>query len=1002
MLDRLRGFRLWRLITGLVVLVCLQPGDAYSLAAEPFLVKNSGQEPAGVAFSLHGKDAAARFLDGGVHLDLFHPQSPARIRIEFPGGEKTSPVGSDWLDAGFTYIRAGQDPIHTKACSGVRYQNVWPGVDVLFHTQGNQVKYELQLAAGVDPSSVSVRYRGADNLAVEPDGRLSVKAGGVVFHEDGLLVYQPTDAGPRTLDAAYRVSGDTVYFEVKGYDPSFPVVIDPEVSLLWSSFLGGAASYDSPKAIMATDDSLYVTGETYSADFPATPGAFSSSHKGLSDVFVARFSLDGSQLLQATFLGGTDDETAQALAVGPDGDIYISGFTFSNDFPVSTGAYDTTFNGGSDAFAARLSPDLSTLRYATYLGGNRSDSALGIAVNTLGQAVVVGQTDSANFPVTPGVLDTTHNGNLDAFVTILGADGASLVRSTFLGGSGSDWASSVLLGSDGNIYLAGLTQSGTFPVTPGVFQPSSGGGFDGFVASIKPNLSSLNYASYLGGSNADLVNGIALGSDGSLYATGVTRSSNFPTTPGVLQTSIAGAFENSFVSRISPTGSSLVYSTYLGAAQGDDRAFSVAVEPDGSVWVAGLTTSSGFPVTPDALSGSISGAQDGFIASLASDASSLRYGTFLGGGNLDFVAALSLKGNRLYVTGETFSSDYPTTPGAYKTAYSGLGDAFVTALSLTTEEPDTTPPTTPVVTAPFVALESGNELSASWISEDPESGIAQYFYAIGVTPTDPGSGYLLDWTSAGTDSGRTLNALALSSGTIYYWYVKAVNGQGLESAVGVSAGTVVVESILTQPGTAKLAADSDTVALSGVVVTSGEGQIEGRLYVQNPDRSSGIAVQGVPGFSVGDVVTLAGRITTQDGERIVLPVGMERTGSVPQPTPLTVGLAKAAGADFFYDAQSGAGQRGIDHPQGQSLTTTGLLVSFVGRVTAVNETGVSINDGSIAGPFGVRVSGEYKPEDLAVGAMLKVTGISSLYLEGGESYLLLRPRSSEDFDVLIP
>lgn len=1001
-LDRLRGFCLWYIISGLAVLACLQPSNASVQAGMPFLVKNSGQEPAGVSFTLHGKNAAARFLDGGVLVDLFHPQQPARLRLEFPGGLLTSPVGSQWLDAGLTYFRPGQAAIHTQACSSVRYQNVWQGVDVLFYTQGSQVKYELHLAAGVDPSSVSIRYRGADRLSVETDGRLAIQAGGSIFHEDGLLVYQPTVTGQRAVESAYRVSGDTVYFEVSGYDPTLPLVIDPEVSLLWSSFLGGAASYDAPKAIVATNDSLYVAGETYSADFPATSGALSTSHQGLSDVFVARFSLDGSQLLHATFMGGSDDETAQALALGPDGDVYIAGFTFSNDFPATTGAFDTTFNGGSDAFAARLSGDLSTLHYATFLGGNRSESALGLAVNSQGQAVVAGQTDSANFPTTPGVFDSTHNGNLDASVTILGADGASLVRSTFLGGSGSDWASSVILGTDGDIYLAGLTHSGTFPVTPGVFQPTSGGGFDGFVASLKPDLSSLNYASYLGGSNADLVNAIALGTDGSLFATGVTRSANFPTTPNALQTSLAGSLENSFVARISITGGSLVYSTYLGGAQGDDRAFDIAVEPDGSAWIAGLTTSSGFPVSPDAYSASLSGAQDGFIVNLSPDASQLQYGTFLGGSNLDFIAALSLKDSRLYVIGETFSADYPATASAYKTAYSGLGDAFIAAFSLTSEEPDATPPATPVVTVPYVALESSNQLSASWSSDDPESGIAQYLYAIGVTPADPGSGYLIDWTSADTDTGVTLDALALSKGTVYYWYVKAINGQGLQSQVGTSPGTVVVETILTQPGNAKLVADPDTVALSGVIVTAGEGQIAGRLYVQNPDRSSGIALQGGDGLSVGDIVSLAGLLTTVEGERMIVATGVEKTGAGAAPVPLTIGLAKAAGADFFYNSETGAGQRGIDHPQGRSLNTTGLLVSFVGRVTAVNEAGVYINDGSIAGPFGVRVSGEYKPEELAVGAMLKVTGISSLYLEAGESYLLLRPRSSEDFDVLIP
>jgi len=298
-----------------------------------------------------------------------------------------------------------------------------------------------------------------------------------------------------------------------------------------------------------------VTGVTFSSNFPTTLGAFQTSPSGGGDAFVTKLNAAGSALVYSTYLGGSNQDQGEAIAVDSVGDAYVTGFTKSTNFPTTFGAFQTTYGGGfTDAFVTKLNAAGSApLVYSTYLGGSDFDAPgeKGIRVDSVGDAYVTGVTRSTNFPVTSGAFQTAYGGGLDdAFVTKLNPTGSALVYSTFLGGNGDESGDGIAVDSAGNAYVTGFTQSTNFPTTSGAFQTTPGGGSDAFVTKLNAAGSALVYSTYLGGSGTDQGLTVAVDSAGSAYVTGQTFSTNFPTTPGAFQTSPGGG-QDAFVAKVS-------------------------------------------------------------------------------------------------------------------------------------------------------------------------------------------------------------------------------------------------------------------------------------------------------------------------------------------------------------------------------------------------------------------------------------------------------------------
>jgi len=392
-------------------------------------------------------------------------------------------------------------------------------------------------------------------------------------------------------------------------------------------------------------------------------------------------------LVYSTFLGGSGSDLGYGIAVDSSGNAYVAGFTASTDFPTTPGAFQTVLALGSDAFVTKLNPVGSApLVYSTYLGGNGADYGFAIAVDSLRNAYVTGQTDSTNFPTTPGAFQTGFgSGLVDAFVTKLNPTGSALSYSTYLGGGSFDSGQGIAVDGSGNAYATGYTLSTDFPTTPGAFQTTSGGSYDAFVTKLSPTGSApLVYSTYLGGSGIDVGSAIAVDTLGNAYVTGYADP-NFPTTTSAFQTTYGGGSADAFVTKLNPAGSApLAYSTYLGG-NGQDIGQAIAVDGSGNAYVTGYTDSVSFPTTRGAFQTTFGGGfYDSFVTKLSpTDSAPLVYSTYLGGSGIDvgYGIAVDSSGNA-YVGGYTNSTNFPTTTGAFQTTFGGgASDAFVTKLN---------------------------------------------------------------------------------------------------------------------------------------------------------------------------------------------------------------------------------------------------------------------------------------------------------------------------------
>jgi hypothetical protein len=466
-------------------------------------------------------------------------------------------------------------------------------------------------------------------------------------------------------------------------------------ALLYSTFLGGGRRDESRAIAVDAGGRAYVTGSTESSTFPTTPGAFDTSWNQssgpISDVFVTKLDSSGGSLAYSSYLGGSWSDSAFGIAVDGTGGVYVTGSTVSADFPTTAGAFDSTWNDGSDVFVTKIVPSGAELDYSTYLGGTfggggAAASGLGIAVDAAGSAYVTGSTASIDFPTTAGAFDSALNGNTDVFVTKLNSSGAELVYSTYLGGSGDEVGTGIAVDLSGSAYVTGYilffgaSSSANFPTTAGAFATRwKGGYYEAFVTKLESDGAALAYSTYLGGSGFDLARGIAVDAFGSAYVTGQTDAfGDFPTTPGAFGTNVNGATD-AFITKLNPSGGALEYSTLLGGGSNDFGA-SIAVDVGGEAYVTGPTDSTNFPTTAGAFDTSSFGG-DFFVTKLDRHGAALRYSTYVGGSSSDYSTSIAVDGRGIaYVTGYTASANFPTTPGAFDTSWNGSYDLFVTSL----------------------------------------------------------------------------------------------------------------------------------------------------------------------------------------------------------------------------------------------------------------------------------------------------------------------------------
>ncbi|MFT3746156.1 MAG: SBBP repeat-containing protein [Pyrinomonadaceae bacterium] len=584
----------------------------------------------------------------------------------------------------------------------VKYEKIYPGIDLVYYGNQRQLEYDLLVAPGADPSAIKLSITGAGKGTIDQNGDLLLRKNGDTVSWLKPIVYQESASGRVEVPASYSLrSGGIVAFELGAYDHSLPLVIDP--ILAYSTFLGGSGDENVFLSNIAIDGSgsAYVTGYTNSANFPVA-GAYQPVKSSGNDIFVTKINPSGTSIVYSTYFGGTGEDIRGAIAIDSSGNAYLTGDTTSDNFPVTAGAFQTTkganVSGFNDAFVTKLNPQGNGLVYSTYLGGNGGELGASIAVDNTGNAYVTGQAFGGTFP-TVNAYQATRTTSYMAFVSKLNSTGSSLLYSTFLGGNNDTYGGlSIAADNSGGAYVTGQSSATNFP-SSGSFQ-SHGGGFDAFVTKFNTNASgaaSLVYSSNLGGSGTDVGYSITIDASGNAYVSGQTNSTNFPTTAPI-QSSNAGGYD-AFVTKVNPSGSAKVYSTYIGGSL-NDVALAIDVDGSGNAFIAGNTASTNFP-TVGPLQIANGGGQDAIVAKVNAAGSALLYSTYLGGSGSDSGNGIVVDttGNA-YVLGSTASTNFPIT-GAFQSNYGGGGtDAFVTKIvdAASNPTPTPTPTSTPTPT----------------------------------------------------------------------------------------------------------------------------------------------------------------------------------------------------------------------------------------------------------------------------------------------------------------
>ncbi|TXH53954.1 MAG: T9SS type A sorting domain-containing protein [Bacteroidia bacterium] len=600
-----------------------------------------------------------------------------RILFELEGHNPEPGTESLQQQSGYYNYLIGNDPgkhaANVSLYKEVVVKDVYHGIDVRYYFDRGYLRFDYIVHAGANPDQIKFALKGSDSEYLE-DGALCYTTR---FGEVQLAELKTTQAS-KEIQSHFVHNGDVWQISLAAYDTKQPLIIDPlvystyiggssddrgygiEIDPSGNAYITGytnSSNYDVNSGVFQTtlgggydvfvtklnpdgttmiyftyiggtsDDygqgididisgNAYITVHTTSSDFDVTSGAFQTTFGGAYDCFVTKLNSAGTALFYSTYIGGNASDYSNRITINPSGNAYITGISGSTDYDVTSGAFQTTHGGGVyDVIVTKLNPDGTALVYSTYIGGSSSDFGRGIAIDPSGNAYIVGQTVSSDYDVTSGSYQTASEGGWDAFITKLESDGTALVYSTYIGGSNSDYGYGITLDPSGNAYITGYTGSTDYDVTSTAFQTTFGGAYDVFMTKLNPTGTALVYSTYIGGSNGDFGNEIAIDASGNAYTTGYTGSSDYDVTSGAFQTTFGGGFSDVFVTKLNHNGTGLVYSTYIGGSN-NDEALGITIDPFGNTYITGSTNSTDYDVTLGAFQTINGGDFDVFVTKL--------------------------------------------------------------------------------------------------------------------------------------------------------------------------------------------------------------------------------------------------------------------------------------------------------------------------------------------------------------------------------------------------
>ncbi len=682
---------------GLLILLLFCNYKSFALVKNfPFwFIKNEGQFQNGSKYCLRTASSYTYFYDqylvhqfisGNNHKDS-NTHSILNLRVDFKNCN-THPIFEERdKSSSKSNFFIGENPSSWKtdvtSFNTLVYKELYKNVDLIYYNLPGGVKSDFIIKQNGSISDITLNYSGVNGLLINGNGDLILNTVSGEITEKIPEAYQIINGKKILVTVRYYIeNGNDVKFKVENYNTDYELIIDPQ--LIYCSYFGGTGD-----DIMFAGDierdatgNIYFTGRTTSFDFPVTAGSYSSSNSGGNDVFVVKMNPQGTQIIFSTFIGGPGNDYGYGIELsGPGNDIIVTGVANSG-FPVTSGSYQTSYLGGScDAFILKLNNSGNSLLFSTYLGGTMEDYAFQVTLDVSQNIYVVGQT-SSEFPTTPGAYQALNGGGAyDIFISKLNSTGSALLNSTMIGLNAADRGISIALDVSNNVYITGIVQ-GVYPTTAGVFDNTFNGGYDIVVSKFDPTLTNLIYSTFLGSPGDDMSRS-ALFIDNSNNAILFGKAgSGFPMTAGSYQQVFGGGATDGLIVKLNSTGSSLVYSTYLGG-NGDEYIINADLNIDNEIFVTGLAGNN-FPITSCAYDNTFNGGTgDAFVAKLNPSVSQLLYSSYLGGNNTDQGMGILSYNDSVFIVGETRSSNLPVTSNSFDPTFNGGGnDIFLAKILL--------------------------------------------------------------------------------------------------------------------------------------------------------------------------------------------------------------------------------------------------------------------------------------------------------------------------------
>lgn len=669
---------------------------------QPYFIENKGQWPNEVLYLTQMGGLNTWITTKGMQLEFYKKETNKENTLKIGDCSKLEPleykcigqrVNYDLVNCNSRVVAKGemQQSAYKNFLVGndqnkyatnvalygqVIVKDIYYGIDIRYYFENNFLKYDFIVHPWANANQILINIVGSDKTYLNTKGELVLTTLFGEIQNTNLYCYLQEDK--RKVKGKFTNNRGNWSFDLETYDKRQTLIIDP---LIYATYIGGSHYDDAYSIAVDASNNVYVSGFTYSANYDITAGGFQTTNAGAWDIFVSKLNAGGTDLIYSTYIGGSGSDFAVSNAVDANDNLYITGYTTSTDYITTAGAFQTINKGDVDGFITKLNASGTALIYSTYIGGNNGDYSRAIAIDTYNNAYITGSTNSNNFVTSNGAFQNVYNGLDDIFVCKLNELGNTLIYSTYIGSFNYEYGRSIALDNSGNAYITGWAHSG-FITTPGAFQSIISGGNDAIVVKLNSLGTALVYSTFIGGNGADAGYDIAIDSSNNAYITGDTESSNFIVSPTSFQNNREGGWTDAFVTKINASGNAIIYSTYLGG-NGDDTAYSIAIDQYDNAYITGRTESTNFDITTGAFQIMNAAGRDVFASKLNATGSDLLYSSYIGGNNNDVGLSIAVDtSSNAYLTGLTWSTDLYTTTGAFQTANAGTRDLFVFKLDL--------------------------------------------------------------------------------------------------------------------------------------------------------------------------------------------------------------------------------------------------------------------------------------------------------------------------------